>query len=299
MDLNVEVFGISFADFIKNFKKAYKLPDGTYDYIEFLKEADCASYCGLISTYKNPNEILNQLITPSFNNLKLVGGKTMKGGQNHIIFLIIAFMYILTVSTVLGGPAYEAHKSKYGDNFINKPKEPSNRFFGMFNPSQKAIDNYNKGYQEYTDFQISKHLMLEEGEIETKTELAKAETQRLGAEKELTQAEEELTQAKTAESQVRNAQDWSELAFSQAVVIGELKSQVQMFKGIGIGLGIAGLIYMFTRYNNEPNFARINNIQGRREIDNQGRRELGYGGKKTRKHRKKRTKRTNRTNRRK
>jgi hypothetical protein len=236
-----------------------------------------------MSTYKNPNEILNQLITPSFNNLKLVGGKkNMKGGQNYIVFLIIAFMYILTVSTVFGGPAYEAHKAKYGDNVITNPKEPSNRFFGMFSPSQKAIDNYNKAFQEYTDFEKSKNLMLQEGEIETQTEFAKAESQRLGAEKELTQAEKELTQAETAHTQVKNAQELSELAFSQAIVIGELKAQVEMFKGIGIGLGIAGLIYMFTRRNNEPNFARISN-------DSQGRREIGYGGKKTRKHRKKRT----------
>jgi hypothetical protein len=315
MELNIEVFGISFADFLKNFKKTYRLPDGTYDYMAFLEVADCSSYCGMRDTYKNPNEILNELITPSFNNLKLVGGKkNMKGGQNHIVFLIIAFMYILTVSTVLAGPARETHKAKYGDKIVAQPEYPPNSFFGLFSPSQKAIDEFNKKMNEYKDFEKSKDTMLQEYNREQEIELTKAKS-------DLTQEETQKILADSSYiNSVANAAANEALIQSNMWAIKEMTKAKELNTYLSIALtgvvGIFGCIFAYvqgiksggrgalrlefddTRFerfeiDNGTYVARRPEIENF-DVDQRQRRQVSLfgrriGGKKTRKHRKKRT----------
>jgi hypothetical protein len=76
--MDLAVFGIKLSSFIKAFRKSYDVGNGTYDYMSFLKDTDCASYCAMQQSYENPNNVLNFLITPSLNTIDVVGGKKRK-----------------------------------------------------------------------------------------------------------------------------------------------------------------------------------------------------------------------------
>ena len=60
--MDIEVFGIELSQFIKAFKNAYDLGNGTYDYMSFLNDTDCATFCGLEQLYRSPNDLLNYFI---------------------------------------------------------------------------------------------------------------------------------------------------------------------------------------------------------------------------------------------
>lgn len=307
--MDIQIFGITFADFLRAFKKAYKLSDGSYDYMAFFKDADCASYCGLMSTYKNPNAILNMLITPTLNNIQIINGgkKKMKGGGGYQL-LLVGLMYVLTVSNVFAGPIHEMHVTKYGNNPDAWPKEPTypeNRFWGLFNPSDKDIETYNKKLSEFREFEQSGRKAIGELQTEVETKLTEAQTK-------LTEAQTEEIKAEDSFKKTKQIVDMSDLAISQMLINNELQKQNAELKGILKGIigtaitgfvGIAGLLYFIV--NRNPNNNAITNYgnNNMEEMTNgfsrlsisgtsnnrEPRREISYGGKKTRKHRKKRT----------
>jgi hypothetical protein len=152
--MDLEVFGIKLSSFIKAFRKTYDVGNRTYDYMSFLKDTDCASYCAMQQSYENPNAVLNFLITPSLNTIDVVGGKKrkMKGGaQEQYIFILILFL--LAVSNVFAGP-----KMIELESYKNVPKQPGpepskplNRWNGLLitiGPSQKALNDFNKALNE-------------------------------------------------------------------------------------------------------------------------------------------------------
>lgn len=103
--MDVSLYGLTFSKFIQQFKETYKADGNTYDYMSLLKDIDYGSYCVLSSTYQNPNEVLNSQLTPLVNNITITGSSQQTGGMNAAAYLIIALMFIQTVSLVLAGPA--------------------------------------------------------------------------------------------------------------------------------------------------------------------------------------------------
>ncbi len=103
--MDVSLYGLTFSKFIQQFKETYKADGNTYDYMSLLKDIDYGSYCVLSSTYQNPNEVLNSQLTPLVNNITITGSSQQTGGMNVAAYLIIALMFIQTVSLVLAGPA--------------------------------------------------------------------------------------------------------------------------------------------------------------------------------------------------
>lgn len=261
--MDIQIFGITFADFLRAFKKAYKLSDGTYDYMAFLKDADCASYCGLMSTYKNPNEILNMLITPSLNNIQIINGgkKKMKGGGGYQL-LLIGLMYILTISNIFAGPIHEIFINKYGNDPKtwpkkpeNQPIEPGNRWNGFIitlGPSASSMKAYKEASaqfeadtEKYKTFTIDYERAFSEVEKETDTKQTEAETK--------------LTEAETKRLSAETLKDMSDFAKAQVIINAELhrnlgaaegRAEANLWKGIAggilIGAGsILGLVFYF------------------------------------------------------
>jgi len=274
--MDIQVFGITFADFLRAFKKVYKLSDGTYDYMAFLKDADCASYCGMMATYKNPNEILNEIMTPSLNNIQIINGgkKKMKGGGGYQLMLV-GLLYVLSISNIFAGPLHDSFIAKYGNDPKawpkkpeNAPTEPGNRWNGFFitiGPSAKSIEAYNKAkaqfdndIQKYETFIIEHGRAIEEVEKETETKL--------------TQAKTGLTEAETDQLKAKTIKDMSDFTKSQILTNAELerslgraegkaeeKARAEFWKGIAIGAGsVIGLLFyyvnrMFNRFERLEN----------------------------------------------
>jgi len=271
--MNIELFGINFSSFIKAFKSSYSLGDGTYDFMAFLEDTDCASHCAMIQTFKNPNYILNLFIKPSLDSIIISGGKNkMKGGANQQ-YIFILMLFLLGVSSVFAGPKYDElvrvfglDKSKWPKEPGSKPNEPANRWNGFFltiGPSENAIKKYNDDFAKWTSdtkryeqfLPMQKEYEIEYGEQQEiiKTELA---VKQIKATADLTAQEVELEKTKIGETHALAAYDAYNKLLELSEKNAELRETLGLWKGLAIGGGgcLLGLFFtivgfMYSRRN--------------------------------------------------
>lgn len=288
--MDIDIGGITFVQFIKAFKKTYKLTDTTYDYMSYLKVVDCASYCSLIQQYNNPNDVLNFFITPELNSIKLIGGgkgQNMKGGQG-LFLLSVVLLFSLTLGSIYQGPAYDEIVSKYGENPTNWPKQPGNApqypedrwylYILNFGPSQKSIDKYKQELSnwhsdtaQYEEYQKLLSSYKQEFKQLVDVENVKAQTQQIKAESGLTSAQTDLTYSENA----RDFQKTNEMLMYKTMELLEEKAKQQTTIGMlyGILIGAGGVLGMLTII---IGYMYKNRIQGRIETDSYGV-EASYG----------------------
>ena len=114
--MEISVLGYNFASFIKDFKKAYIQPDGTYDYMSYIAIVDPASYFMLANNLGDvgiANNYLNAMLTQTINNISVVnGGKKMKGGVNFISTIFTIGLLFLTgiQSSLAAETSHEAQR---------------------------------------------------------------------------------------------------------------------------------------------------------------------------------------------
>lgn len=191
--MDIEVFGIKFSEFINAFKTAYRLNDNTYDYMAFLEIVDRASHCSMIETYNNPNQMLNDLISPTLNNIQVVfGGKKikMKGGTNQRSYVLIIILFILGLSSVFAGVHNDNFKKLYGDDPTRWPRPPGIQpvkpedkyllYYINLGPEQEqqrkyqtALDLWTSKKEQHEAFQKLQDLAATEARDERETVLAR------------------------------------------------------------------------------------------------------------------------------
>ena len=151
--MDITIFDFKFSSFIYAFKKTYILDDGTYDYMSFLQYTDWASYGGMLQTYKDPNGVLNDLLTSSLKSITVVGNKQMKGGDfpGSISHLILFVMFLLTITQALAGPSVDALHASYSvtgiphdPKVVAEPQDLWSSFIGKFGVSSTAKLEFSK-----------------------------------------------------------------------------------------------------------------------------------------------------------
>jgi hypothetical protein len=293
--MDIEVFGIKLSQFIKAFKNAYDLENGTYDYMSFLNDTDCASFCGLEKLYKNPNDVLNYFINPALKSIDVVGGKKkiMKGGaQQQYIFILILFL--LAVSNVFAGPKYDDIVREFGSDVSSWPKEPGtepvkpeNRFtllsLTIVGPSSQAQAKYNAALSKWNSdkniwekFLPMKKAREIEYDSEQEIEKSKIAVDQTKATAQLISEQTELQKTQIAETQAAAVYS----AYGEIIVMAkdnadnlkdtaQVKQLVGFLQGVLVGSGaIIGLVFYFvTNWYNKANkayrFNFINNMSNR------------------------------------
>lgn len=265
--MDIEVFGIKLSDFIKAFKKAYDFGNGTYDYMSFLNDTDCATFCGLEKLYKSPNDVLNYFINPALKSIDVAGGKKrkMKGGaQQQYIFILILFL--LAVSNVFAGPKYDELVREFGTDISSWPKEPGtqpdkpqnrwNGFIFTLGPSSQAQAKYNAELSKWISDKNrwAKFLPIQKSyEIEYESEQKMKESQ-IAVEQtkttaQLTSKQAELQKTQTAETQAAAVYNAYEKLLEMSEKNAQLREQAGFWKGITIGGGtILGLLMFYISY---------------------------------------------------
>jgi hypothetical protein len=262
--MDLEIFDIKLSSFIKAFRKSYDVGNGTYDYMSFLKDTDCASYCAMQQSYKNPNAVLNFLITPSLNTIDVVGGKKrkMKGGaQEQYIFIIILFL--LAVSNVFAGPKYDELVRQFGSDISAWPKQPGTEpskpqdrwFLFVFNigPSAQAQTEYNTALSQWNDDKskwekfepMQKAYEIEYGE-EQNIKKSETETKLTEAKTKLTEARTDLEITEIAKAQSAAAYEFANKLLEETKKNAAISEAAAFWKGISIGGGaIIGLLFLY------------------------------------------------------
>ena len=90
--MRISVLGYNFADWVKQFKEAFKKSDGTYDYMAYLAQLNNPSGFFLLNGSigsDETNDFLNSLLTPTLDRIEIVGGMGQKGGGILIIILLL------------------------------------------------------------------------------------------------------------------------------------------------------------------------------------------------------------------
>ena len=121
--MEISVLGYNFASFIKDFKKAYIQPDGSYDYMAYIAIVDPASYFMLVNNLGDvgiANNYLNTLLTQTINNISVVnGGKKMKGGVNFSTIFTVGLLFLTGIQSSLA--AATSHENERAlDDFYRK-----------------------------------------------------------------------------------------------------------------------------------------------------------------------------------
>ena len=102
--MDIDLYGFTFSNFVKQFRETFRVNDNTYDYMSFLQQVDPGSQVVLVLTYENPNEVLNSQLTSTLNNINVVSGENgQTGGVNYNVYAMIFLMFILCANTVFAG----------------------------------------------------------------------------------------------------------------------------------------------------------------------------------------------------
>lgn len=282
--MDIEVFGIKFSDFINAFKKSYDLGNGTYDYMSFLKDTDCASYCCMAQIYENPNDVLNYFITPSLTSIlvaqpaTIVGGKKrkMKGGTQQV-YIFVLILFLLGVTSIFAGPKYDELVREFGSDISKWPKEPgqlpdspSDRFLLFFiniGPSSQSVSKYNADIAKWMS---DKNRWEKFVPMQKEYELEYESQQKLMAAEinvEQTKATTELKKTTTAEAQAAALYDTYDKLLELTKENAELREKYGFLKGMAVGGGVViGLFFYFfnNMYNRLYRNIRIEYRQGNR-----------------------------------
>lgn len=102
--MKLSVLGYNFADWVKQFKKAFKQSDGTYDYMAYFAQLNNPVGFFLLDGrlgVDEANAFLNSVVTPTINSIEVVGGKRQKGGCGPICkMFILIFIFLLFMSSI-------------------------------------------------------------------------------------------------------------------------------------------------------------------------------------------------------
>lgn len=131
--MRISVLGYNFADWVKQFKKAFKQSDGTYDYMAYFSQLNNpGGFYLLIGSIglDETNQFLNSLLTPTIDKIEIVGGMSQKGGGTMMftILFLIFIMFMSAIESSLAGEYFEQLKQfrkQYPHvNSIEELKEP-------------------------------------------------------------------------------------------------------------------------------------------------------------------------------
>jgi hypothetical protein len=102
--MKLSVLGYNFADWVKQFKKAFKQPDGTYDYMAYFSQLNNPVGFFLLDgrlSVDEANAFLNSVVTSTINSIEVVGGKRQKGGCGPTCkMFILMFIFLLFMSSI-------------------------------------------------------------------------------------------------------------------------------------------------------------------------------------------------------
>jgi hypothetical protein len=104
--MRISILGYNFADWVKQFKEAFKKSDGTYDYMAYLAQLNNPSGFFLLKGSigsDETNDFLNSLLTPTLDRIEIVGGMGQKGGGilTIIILLLILNLFAAAIQSSL------------------------------------------------------------------------------------------------------------------------------------------------------------------------------------------------------
>jgi len=113
--MKLSVLGYNFADWVKQFKKAFKQSDGTYDYMAYFAQLNNPVGFFLLDGrlgIDEANAFLNSVVTPTINSIEVVGGKRQKGGcgpmcQKMFILMFIFLLFMSSIDSSLAGIAQD------------------------------------------------------------------------------------------------------------------------------------------------------------------------------------------------
>jgi hypothetical protein len=113
--MRISVLGYNFADWVKQFKKAFKQSDGTYDYMAYFSQLNNpGGFYLLIGSIglDETNQFLNSLLTPTIDKIEIVGGMSQKGGGTMMftILFLIFIMFMSAIESSLAGEYFEQLK---------------------------------------------------------------------------------------------------------------------------------------------------------------------------------------------
>ena len=102
--MKLSVLGYNFAEWVKQFKKAFKQSDGTYDYMAYFAQLNNPVGFFLLDGrlgVDETNAFLNSVVTPTINSIEVVGGKIQKGGCGPTCkMFILMFIFLLFMSSI-------------------------------------------------------------------------------------------------------------------------------------------------------------------------------------------------------
>jgi len=257
--MDIEIFGIKMSSFIKAFKKNYSLGNENYDYMSFLESTDCASYCAMKQSYENPNSVLNLLINTELNNIDVIGGKKKMRGGSPQTYIFILLLFLLAVSNVFAGPAYDELVRQFGTDPSKWPKspgprpiEPQNRWNGFIftlGPSPQAMANFNAELAKWNDntdryeffLGLQKNYI---GEYEQQQQLKQAQIN-----VDQTMANAEYTRSKAAETSSLALYEAFNRLSEYAEQNAKFREENALLKGLLMGGGsILGLLFLYVGY---------------------------------------------------
>ena len=153
--MRISVLGYNFADWVKQFKKAFKQSDGTYDYMAYFSQLNNpGGFYLLIGSIglDETNQFLNSLLTPTIDKIEIVGGMSQKGGGTMMftILFLIFIMFMSAIESSLAGEYFEQLKQfrkQYPHvNSIEDLKEPETVKGWLWNtpPTKEQMEAWNK-----------------------------------------------------------------------------------------------------------------------------------------------------------
>ena len=153
--MRISVLGYNFADWVKQFKEAFKKSDGTYDYMAYLAQLNNPSGFFLLNGSigsDETNDFLNSLLTPTLDRIEIVGGMGQKGGGILIIILLLILTLFAAAidSSLTTNTAAKAELEFRKANPLVNPQEdikkPETKVGWLWNtePTQKQMNEYKK-----------------------------------------------------------------------------------------------------------------------------------------------------------
>jgi hypothetical protein len=252
--MDIDLYGFTFSNFIKGFKKNFKIDNNTYDYMSFLKQVDPGSYVVLVLTYNNPNEVLNSQLTSTLNNINVVSGENgQTGGVNYNVFAMIFLMFILCANTVFSGEKMQQAIKELGVVDVTqlkslameeKSKQPIEStyatpgyIYGMYSltPQQKA--EYDRDYASWKDRQDLAFSAIAEASAEESGALLARQQQ---AQSSSDWSRTQLVKAEAEKYKIQGETDQSaQLMFQYTKAMEDLlaeKAKTSKYEGIAQGI---------------------------------------------------------------
>jgi len=284
--MKFSVLGFNFADWIKDFKEAFRQSDGTYDYMAYFSQLNnpVAFYLliGRLGSEK-ANDFLNSAITPTIDRIEVVGGRKQKGGCGPMCkmftFIFILLLFMSSIDSAFAGvnkDNLDDFKKNNPNVNINQIEKPDGKKGWLWNssPTQKQMDEYNKAIdkqktlnnliklageeQQQNQKLEGQKLDVKQRELEAKQREQELERQKIDVDKIKARSTNENTQIfanmfrSSVDSFARNSEQMKNLLqenFDIRVSMEEMKTYVYTF-GVTAVCGMVALIYLIPTQKN-------------------------------------------------